>query len=58
MNDKVVNFPSHRIVRENLDVEAIKVAKEKSTQKFADTIVEDLIGNILEDLELWYRRRE
>lgn len=47
----VVEFPSHRIVRENLNNEIVELAKEKSTQKFADTIVEDMIGNMIEDLE-------
>lgn len=51
MTENVVNFPAHRIVREHAGVEAIELAKEKSTQKFADTITEDMIGNMVEDLE-------
>lgn len=51
MNDKVVNFPSHRIIRENPDVDIISKAKQKSTIKFADSITEDMIGNMIEDLE-------
>jgi hypothetical protein len=47
----IVEFPSHRIVRENINAEIIELAKEKSTQKFADTITEDIVGNIIEDLE-------
>ena len=51
MNDKVLNFPSHRIIREHADVEVIAKAKQKSTLKFADTITEEIVGNIIEDLE-------
>lgn len=51
MSENIVNFPTSRIVRESINVEAIELAKEKSTQKFADTITEDLIGNMIEDLE-------
>lgn len=51
MNEKVVNFPSHRIIRENPDVDIITKAKQKSTIKFADTITEEMVGNMIEDLE-------
>lgn len=51
MNEKVVNFPSHRIIREHADVDIIAKAKQKSTLKFADTITEEMVGNMLEDLE-------
>ena len=51
MNEKVVNFPSHRIIREHADVDIIATAKQKSTLKFADTITEEMVGNMLEDLE-------
>jgi hypothetical protein len=51
MNDKVVNFPSHRIIREHADVDVIAKAKHKSTVNFADTIAEDMVGNMIEDLE-------
>lgn len=51
MNDKVVNFPSHRIIREHADVDVIAKAKQKSTLKFADTITEEMVGNMIEDLE-------
>jgi hypothetical protein len=51
MNEKVVNFPSHRIIREHADVDIIAKAKQKSTLKFADSITEEMVGNMLEDLE-------
>jgi hypothetical protein len=51
MNEKVVNFPSHRIIREHADVDIITKAKQKSTLKFADSITEEMTGNMIEDLE-------
>jgi hypothetical protein len=51
VNDKVVNFPSHRIIREHADVDLIAKAKQKSTLKFADSITEEMTGNMIEDLE-------
>ena len=51
MNEKVVNFPSHRIIREHADVDIIAKAKQKSTLKFADSITEEMTSNMIEDLE-------
>lgn len=51
MTENIVNFPAHRIIRETTNIPLIEVMKEKSTQKFADTITEDMIGNMIEDLE-------
>lgn len=48
----IVQFPSSRIVREVApNIEEIEKAKEKSLQKHAETIVEDLILNIMDALE-------
>ena len=48
----IVKFPESRIVREvPPNIEEIKKAKEKGLQKHAETIVEDLIVNILDAME-------
>jgi hypothetical protein len=51
MTKNVVEFPSHRIVRENINNSVIEQAREKSTQKFADSIVDSLIEIMLEEME-------
>jgi hypothetical protein len=52
MSDKIVAFPKHKIVREvPANVEEIEKAKERSTQNFAEDIMEDLISNIYAELE-------
>lgn len=48
----IVQFPTNRIVREVApNIEEIEKAKEKSLQKHAETIVEDLVLNIMDALE-------
>lgn len=48
----IVNFPTSRIVREvPPNVEEIERAKEKSLQKHAEAIVEDMFLNIMDALE-------
>ena len=48
----IVKFPTARIVREvPPNIEEIERAKEKSLQRHAETIVEDLILNIMDALE-------
>lgn len=48
----IVQFPANRIVREVApNIEEIEKAKEKSLQKHAETIVEDMILNIMDALE-------
>jgi hypothetical protein len=49
--ENVLKFPSSRIVRENVNVEAIEQAKEKSVQKFADSITDGVIMEVLQTLE-------
>lgn len=51
MTENVVEFPSHRIVREHAGIQLVKEAQEKGLQKYADTITEDMIGNMVEELE-------
>lgn len=51
-NDKVVQFPKSKIVREApVDIEVLEKTKEKGIQNFADNIVDDVIGFIIGDLE-------
>lgn len=48
----IVQFPTSRIVREvQPNIEEIEKAKEKSIQKHAETIVEDMILSIMDALE-------
>jgi len=51
MAENVVNFPSDRIVREHAGIQLIEDAKEKGLQKFSDTITDDIIGSMVQDLE-------
>ena len=51
-NNKVVQFPKSKIVREApVDIEVLEKAKEKGIQNFADSVVEDIIGFVVGDLE-------
>jgi hypothetical protein len=48
----IVQFPTNRIVREvQPNIEEIEKAKEKSLQRHAETIVEDLFLNIMDAME-------
>ena len=48
----IVQFPTNRIVREVApNIEEIERAKEKSLQKHAESIVEDLVLNIMDALD-------
>ena len=51
MTENIVEFPRHRIVRENAGHEYIEQAKEKSKANFAENISDDLIGILLEEIE-------
>lgn len=52
MTDKVVEFPKSKIVREApLNIEQVEKAKEKGLLNFADSIVDDMIGNIYAELD-------
>ena len=52
MNDKVVEFPKSRIVREiPVHIEEIEKAKERGLTSYADGIVDDLVGNIYTEIE-------
>lgn len=48
----IVQFPTNRIVREVApNIEELEKAKEKSLQRHAETIVEDILLNTLDALE-------
>lgn len=48
----IVEFPKSKIIRDgSLNTEAIEKMKEKSTQNFADTLVQDLTESILSELD-------
>lgn len=48
----IVEFPKSKIVRDgSLNSEAINKMKEKSTQNFADDLVEELTGILLTELD-------
>jgi hypothetical protein len=48
----IVKFPTNRIIREvPPNIEEINKAKEKSLQKHAETIVEDLVLSIIDAIE-------
>ncbi len=50
MTDKVIEFPKHKVVRE-LPEEVHKARQAKADQKFADTVVDDLSGILLTELD-------
>lgn len=50
MIDKVIEFPKHKVVRD-VPEEQIKAACQKRDQKFADSIVDDLAGQIATELD-------
>jgi len=53
MSDKkIVQFPKHKIVREApVDIELLEKTKEKGIQNFADSVVDDIVGYVIGDLE-------
>lgn len=51
MTENIVEFPRHRIVREHAGIEYIEQVKEKSKQTYAESVTDDLIGALLEEIE-------
>lgn len=51
MTKNVLEFPKSRIVREHAGVEYIEKAKEKSKANYAETVADDLIHALLEEIE-------
>jgi molecular chaperone GrpE (heat shock protein) len=51
MNENIVEFPRNRIIREHAGAEYIEKAKERGKQNFAETVSDDLISVLLEELE-------
>lgn len=50
MTDKVIEFPKSKVVRE-LPEEIHKARQQKSDQKFADSVVDELSGFLLTELD-------
>jgi hypothetical protein len=50
MNDKVIEFPKNKVVRE-LPEEIHKARQAKADQKFADSVVDELSGFLLTELD-------
>jgi molecular chaperone GrpE (heat shock protein) len=51
MTENIVEFPRHRIVREYAGVEYIEQVKEKSKQNFAESVADDLISALLDEID-------
>ena len=50
MTDKVIEFPKNKVVRE-LPEEIHKARQAKADQKFADSVVDELAGFLLTELD-------
>jgi hypothetical protein len=50
MTEKVIEFPKHKVVRE-LPEEVHKARQAKADQKFADTVVDELSGILITELD-------
>lgn len=53
MTDKVIEFPKHKVVRE-VPEEHLKARQAKADLKLADTIVEDIAGLMITELDNCY----
>lgn len=51
MTENVVEFPKHRIVREYAGVDYVEKVKEKSKANFAESVSDDMISVLLEEME-------
>ena len=50
MNDKVIEFPKHKVVRE-IPQEVHQARQAKADQKFADAMVDELTGILITELD-------
>ena len=50
MNDKVIEFPKHKVVRD-VPVDVIEERNRKADQKMADALVEDMAGILVTELD-------
>lgn len=53
MSDKVIEFPKHKVVRD-VPGEVIEERNRRADQKMADTIVEEITGMIITELDNYY----
>lgn len=50
MTEKVIEFPKHKVVRE-IPEELLKARQAKADQKFGDSVVDELSGFLLTELD-------
>lgn len=53
MTDKVIEFPKNKVVRE-IPEEVHKARQAKADQKFADSVVDEISGLIITELDNYY----
>jgi hypothetical protein len=53
MTDKVIEFPKHKVVRD-VPGEVLEERQKRADQKMADSIVEDITGLIVTELDNYY----
>ena len=46
--NNILSFPKSKIVREGVDIEPVRKAKEKSAKNYADSIVDEATDALLE----------
>lgn len=49
--DNIVQFPKHKIVRDNVNNEELNKMKEKSLTNFADSLTQEITENMLMDFD-------
>lgn len=53
MNDKVIEFPKHKVVRD-VPGEVIEERNRRADQKMADSMVDEITGLIITELDNYY----
>lgn len=53
MNDKVITFPKHKVVRE-VPGDVLEERNRRADQKMADSIVDEITGLIITELDNYY----
>ena len=53
MTDKVIEFPKHKVVRD-VPGEVIEERNRRADQKMADTIVDEITGMVITELDNYY----
>lgn len=50
-DNKIVQFPKNKIVREGINVEEVKKAQEKSLRNYADTVVDEVTNALIMEID-------